>query len=408
MQIITGVITNDESFYNQIATLFSYDMVGCTFKHIPVGGELDTYMYITDGEDNRVYDEGVPIFIIAKSCPAGIEESANLRFYKSGSFSPSTFAKDIKTWTSFLSELLEVDEECQRLNTLNEKLKIKLTDYDKYLKQAKLLQQKVCENLKAKDFQFSTYYRSFQGLSGDFCLAESIGEKVFIIIGDVTNHGSMAGLYATSIHSILKSYFMMASKFEMNVESIVRYARYAASAYQCNEPQLRQSLSATVLFCEINKEEEKIRFISCGHSNERPILISPDGDVTHVNFADAPYANITPIGDFSNMEPRGCYELPFKKGSGLILYTDGLTEIFSKTTETKAIQFEYSSERLEASVNDFANKNTSNWATEDLLTYIKNDISSYSAGQVDIFHGESSLNSLAKEDDITTIVAKWI
>jgi len=63
---------------------------------------------------------------------------------------------------------------------------------------------------------------------------------------------------------------------------------------------------------------------------------------------------------------------------------------------------------IQESANDFANKNTSNWTTEDLLTHIKNDISSYSAGQVDIFHGESSLNSLAKEDDITTIVAKWI
>ena len=401
MKILISIVTNNTDFYKQAAQLLPNEI---GYEHLFSSNDYShSKMIVTDGSDESVFDEDVPTFVIAEVLPKNVRESVSLRFYKRGDFSPEIFAKDILEWAEIINALEDTSKEMRHAKKKEFSAKEKLADYEMSLQMASELQKNVMMPNAPSSFDIAIHYQPAAKISGDILLVEEIGNKIFVIIGDVTDHGYLAGMYGASLYSLIKGYLSLASPFEMTLEGLVRYVQYSSSFFQ---PEgygpLRQKTSATMLFCEIDKKEQTAHFINCGHGNEAPVATDNQGNAYLVPFSSE--AMLPVIGDFTVVPPTEITEIPFVPGNCLVLYTDGITEVF-KDPQKKNSADEYSSERLLSSVSYEIQKK--DWTAASVLEGIRKDAESY------CLSNELTQNNLddildGATDDVTVVVLKWI
>lgn len=400
MDNIISVVTNNTDFYKQVVQLFSSNANEISFEQILPGSSLDSaQIIITDGSDEAVYEEEVPIILIAHEMPRHLTPSLFIRFYKIGEFTPDIIIRDVFEWVNIISTMSELDSEAKNAQSKLSDCKKKLNDYKENLKDAKSLQKEVMIPSKQTDFDIAAHYQSIAQVSGDILLTEEVGEHLFIVIGDVTDHGYLAGLYGASLYASMKSYLTLASSYELTIEGFVRYMQYASSFYQpTGYGSLRQKASATMLFCEIDKKKQEIKFINCGHGNELPVIVRQGKEAFLLSFDSEKSEMLPVIGDFTIIPPTKAISLPFFPGDCIVLYTDGITEIF-KDSKNKNVSDEYSSERLLSSVCQEIKKK--DWTVESVLQGIKKDAESYAISD-DLTNAKSEIT-----DDISMLAIKW-
>ena len=401
MSTAITIVTDNKDFAKQVVQILPTGFLQGHYEVLPSGADLKhAKMIVTDGCDTSVYAEGIPIFTIADSMPCNEEESASVRFYKKGAFSPNVFAKDVLEWSEIIGALECATEDACVSEEKERECKRKLGDIQKNLSYASELQKNVILSQNPKDFELAIYYKPVEHVSGDLFLTEEVGDKLFVVIGDVTDHGYLAGLYGASLYSLIKGYLSLASKFEADVKNLAQYVQYASSFYQPQTGELKQKATATMLFCEIDKKRNVAKFVNCGHGNESPVRIFDQNKAEIVAF-DIENGSVLPaIGDYAVVSPGKTTDVPFYPGDSLVFYTDGITEIF-KDSAKKSASDEYSTERLLASVRYEIAKE--NWNAGTVLEGIRKDAESYSISSK--LDKRGSLDGAT--DDITVAILRW-
>lgn len=400
--MLITVVAQTEDFYKQIKQIIPSDYK-YKYELISPGENLEhTKIIITDGSDPSVYEEGIPVFVIADKLPSNIRESASVRLYQRGSLFLETFVKDVTEW----AEVIEALEETSNKTIIAEKrekiIYEKLKDYENNLNMASRLQKSVMTPTSPSGFDISTYYQPISSISGDILIIEELGDRIYVIVGDVTDHGYLAGLYGASLYSLIKGYLALASPFNLSLKGLVEFVQYSSSFYQPNGyDAVRQKTSATMLFCEIDKKEKIARFINCGHGNELPVLVSK-GEAILISFNQEDDEILPAIGDFTSVTPTKIVDIPFSEGDCLVFYTDGITEIF-KDINKKKTSDEYSAERLLSSVNHEISKKE--WSVDSIVNGIRKDAESYSISSDLSTDNKNYLEEAA--DDITILAIKW-
>jgi serine phosphatase RsbU (regulator of sigma subunit) len=157
---------------------------------------------------------------------------------------------------------------------------------------------------------------SVLGLGGDFYdVIAGDDEVVFVVIGDVTGHGSEAVAAMAELKAV--------------TQSLLRGGRGLETV--CEEADLllaRRGMYATVQIAELDSQRRTMRLVNAGHPY--PVLRRAGGEVELLTGGHRPLLG---LGGASS-SPTPAAMGPFEPGDALLLYTDGLIERRSQSIDT--------------------------------------------------------------------------
>ena len=396
MNALISVVTEDSNFYKQIVQMIPMDLRKEGVELLTPGESLkNTQMIVTDKITDDIMEQGIPVFLFANDMPKDMVESVSFHFYKRNSFQVAVFQKDITEWSEIAFALDNAAEQVRQSDAKKEKYKERVADYKKSLELASRMQHHAMEPKIINGFEQSYYYQPAYMVSGDFLITEEVDGKVFILVGDVTNHGYNTGLYGASIVGSVRGFLNTAPRYALNLAGLVDYMRYSWKYYN----DKIDPCYATILFCMIDKEKASVEFINCGH--EAPILVH-DGKANILDVYENP--ELPPMGPDIKQTPIPKV-FPFLPGDSLFMYTDGITEVF-KDPEVRDWRNTYSEKRILASIQHEVLKN--NWIPDNVISGVRKDADSYSV--TEDFENQNLLGSTldGAVDDVTMYMIKWI
>ena len=247
------------------------------------------------------------------------------------------------------------------------------------MKNFQMVQENVFKEMEPLGkFETKLIANAKSGVSGDFLVTKEMPGKTFVFMGDVTGHGVYAGAYAATLVALAKNYFNTCSLMNSNLKDFEMYMANAAFYYHGN----CQQSSAECIMCEIDHKRNVATFSTFSGGNISPIIIKKDGRVKVV-FGEDDYDKIKPrLGDnfydgnveFETMP--GFITERFAVGDTLLFYTDGFSEMFSKTEfGDKDQNLVYGVENMEKAVKDAVLLKGND--PEVVVKAVVSDISSY-------------------------------
>jgi phosphoserine phosphatase RsbU/P len=141
------------------------------------------------------------------------------------------------------------------------------------------------------------------------------GSQLFVV-ADVAGKGLASAIIATGFRSAFRS---LASQPMLLAEMVERLGQQ-----HWDEGVEARRRYVTAIFLRLRPELNKLEIVNAGHN---PALIAlPDGEVTRIK------ASGTPLGMIPGMS-YSAESSTFPPGSRVLLYTDGLTEVFNGDDE---------------------------------------------------------------------------
>jgi len=201
-------------------------------------------------------------------------------------------------------------------------------------------------------------------VGGDYHDFLDLGRGRFgLVIADISGKGIAAALLMANLQANLRSLCAIA---------LDEPERLLRSVNQLFYENTNESAYATLIFAEYNDETRRLRYANCGHLPA--LLLRHDGAIERLD------STCTVLGLFKEWDcsMRECQIFP---GDTLLLYTDGITESFSKT------EGEFGEQRLIQAWQRYREL-----PSRELVPSIVNEVQEFS-------HQE-------QHDDITLIVAK--
>ncbi|KLO22741.1 hypothetical protein X275_05390 [Marinitoga sp. 1197] len=225
--------------------------------------------------------------------------------------------------------------------------------------QKSLLPKKIPE---FQEIDIEAFYRPAYDIGGDYYDVVDLGEKVFIVLADVSGKSVPAALIMTSFRSILRHELEKEKDLATIVSNLNNYI----------SREIPQDRFVTAIFMMLDYKNKKIEMINCGHN---PTLILKDEEL--LTF-DAEYM---PIGIMEGFVFES-QNLTYNEKVYVALYTDGITEARNEKSE------EFELERLI----DIFEKNKDKNSKEIIDIIIK---------KLDKFVGKAS-----QHDDTTLMIIK--
>ncbi|NTV15181.1 MAG: SpoIIE family protein phosphatase [Desulfobulbaceae bacterium] len=202
--------------------------------------------------------------------------------------------------------------EKHRLREQNTQLMADLARKNELLEKDKLLAQKVQKNILPRNlhfpaFEVGTLYQPSDKIGGDFFDAWEANGKINIVIADVSGHSTSSALIMAVCKGIIRSIGQ--------VESDPREIVAAANRMLC-EVLTDSGMFLSLVYGIIDREKDELRLLSAGHN---PVFLY-DGQGAKA---------IESMGPVIGWDPEDDWEVethPFASGTGLFMYTDGITE----------------------------------------------------------------------------------
>ncbi|MBI5076107.1 MAG: SpoIIE family protein phosphatase [Nitrospirae bacterium] len=218
------------------------------------------------------------------------------------------------------------------LRKQNQQLLEELARRNEKLEDEKALAQKVQKNilpgaLHFPGFEVGSFYRPSDKIGGDFFDAWENSGRIHFLIGDVSGHSTSSALIMAVSKGILQSLGHTLS----DPREIVR----AANRMICDIVS-DSGMFLTLLYGVFDRSRDELLIVSAGHN---PVFIVRGKDVTRIDST----------GSVLGWDPEDRWEATtpvFSPGTGLVLYTDGLTEARSRAG------LEFGEEGLESLLRD--------------------------------------------------------
>lgn len=169
-----------------------------------------------------------------------------------------------------------------------------------------------------KNLEFASYYKSASETGGDwYGFINEIPNNLYLLIGDVTGHGTPTALMTASANSacrILEELYKIQTNIKPTPPSpaqILYYLNFVL--HETGSPQYQM----TLFIGRIDLDTGLMEFVNAGHNH--PMIVKADGKVTRLLNC-----NIR-LGEKRNQVfKENQYQL--ENGDLLFLFTDGLTE----------------------------------------------------------------------------------
>ncbi len=179
--------------------------------------------------------------------------------------------------------------------------------------------------------EIATSYLTSDQAGGDYYdFFELPAGRWGILIADVSGHGAAAATVTAMLHAILHSHRSLGTTDGADPAGIMRFAnsRLAASGMDGS--------FVTAFFAVYNPRDASLTYASCGHNPPR--LLRAGGEIRALDEAAT-----FPLGIDAGMEVTTA-RADLAPGDTLLLYTDGITELFGGDRELFGV------ERLDATL----------------------------------------------------------
>lgn len=222
--------------------------------------------------------------------------------------------------------------EKHRLLEDNRQLMADLARKNELLEKDKLLAQKVQKNILPRNlhfpaFEVGTFYQPSDKIGGDFFDAWEANGKINLVIADVSGHSTSSALIMAVCKGIIRSIGQVETDPRKIVESTNRML--------C-EVLTDSGMFLSLVYGIIDRDRDELQLLSAGHN---PVFLY-DGQGSLA---------IESMGPVIGWDPDDVWEVEthaFASGSGLFMYTDGITE--AKDREGQ----EFGEERLQRLLQD--------------------------------------------------------
>ncbi len=227
---------------------------------------------------------------------------------------------------------------------------------------AKKLQKSILSrSVSSEHLSIQAYYEPSSMLSGDmYCWFKIDEHRYGIILLDVMGHGVSAALVSMSVRAILQELVIN----QQSPESVIQELnRYMTEMFQNDEIGLTPYFTAVYMLIDTN--EQTVEYVNAGHNA---------GIFIQKNSCSMMTSTTIPVGITSEM-PLKKEVFAYDSSAVLVLYTDGLLELISPSTQkaTKTLK-EYVGEKfLEGSktlIKDIENKFIAYEASDDDVTLL--------------------------------------
>jgi len=261
--------------------------------------------------------------------------------------------------------LPKTQDEIYRLSFAIDTMQKAIKEYIKNLRDATIEQQKVDSELEiAKSIQRSMLPKSLpknenitlcamlkpaRAVGGDFYDFFYIDEEhLCFLIADVSGKGVPAAMFMSVTRSYLRAYSTIGLTAAQIVEKL---NNTIASNNDAN-------MFVTLFFGILNVKSGELNFANAGH--DEPYLLIEEGEYKRLEGVGN-----SVVGAFEDLVFRD-ETIFLTKNSKLFLYTDGVTEAFSKDDE------QFSDKRLRDALNDSASNSVS-----QTMQYVENSITNF-------------------------------
>jgi phosphoserine phosphatase RsbU/P len=208
-----------------------------------------------------------------------------------------------------ISQLIEIDKLYKEY--------ILKKQYEKELDNASYVQSRLFPKaaLKNRGIYISFFYRPYLRVIGDYFDFFKVDEdRTAVIIGDVSGHGLSTAMVLSAVNSITHTMLAEEKKFE---KTFIEINNYLNNSYR--------GIELITLFIGIfNRRTKVMEYINAGHG--APILIKKDeNNIRHIEGRSK----------ILGADPSAGYKasrITLEKDDELILYTDGIMEIYNETT----------------------------------------------------------------------------
>ncbi|MEQ8424562.1 MAG: SpoIIE family protein phosphatase [Cyclobacteriaceae bacterium] len=245
--------------------------------------------------------------------------------------------------------------------------------YKEELKIAKMVQKSLLpENLESNpDFDIAAFSQSADEVGGDYYDTIRISEhKVALIIADVSGKGTTAAFHMSQ----MKGIFHSLSQQELDPKEFMIRANQALVF--CLE---RGSFISAIYFV-LDARSKTITYSRAGHC---PVLYY-HGETDSSEYLKDKGAALGMVKNKSYCEMIDVYQMDYKKGDVMVLYTDGITEANDKKGE------EFGYENLEKTILEVKNSQP-----KEMQEYLLSRLYEYS--------GTDDIN-----DDFTTMIVRFL
>lgn len=171
-----------------------------------------------------------------------------------------------------------------------------------------------------ENVDIEAFYRPAYDIGGDYYDVVDLGDKVFLVLADVSGKSVPAALIMTSFRSILRHELEKENQLTTIVSNLNNYI----------SKEIPQDRFVTSIFIMLDYKNKNIEMINCGHN---PTLVMKDNEL--MTF-EAEYMPVGIMGDFEFDSQK----LEYNNNIYIALYTDGVTEARNKDSE------EFEMERL--------------------------------------------------------------
>ncbi len=206
----------------------------------------------------------------------------------------------------------------------NKRLQDDLVKKNEYLQGLHNAAQKILLNLapdklpNIPNFRFASEYKSCDKVGGDMYDVFEVGDHIGFYVFDVCSHGILASV----ITMILKT-FLENAKYNSTLENSYASDMFIKLIRNLNlelYANTGNNIFATLFMGYINKNDHTMNYISAGHIDQLALI---NNEITPLK------STATMLGLFEEAEFQ-IETLKLSKGTKLLLFTDGITEVWNK------------------------------------------------------------------------------
>jgi len=225
----------------------------------------------------------------------------------------------IATFTD-ISEQVRVAEELRSANTKLQKRQMEI-EVDLRLA-ARVQKSLVPKSLVWNGLSIDSFYHPVHSVGGDFALVNSQdGEHISLLVGDVSGHGIGSALVANRIYSETMGHLRAGMPF---IDMFAELNRFLIE-------DIDAGMFITVAAASIDTHLHKMVFAGAGHP---PAMLVRRGQSPLLLESRSTILGVLPEA----VDTTPTLELQLEPGDRIVLYTDGITEVFNSRGEMLGIE----------------------------------------------------------------------
>jgi PAS domain S-box-containing protein len=226
----------------------------------------------------------------------------------------------IVTFTD-ISELKNAEHE---LREVNKKLEERHQEIQEDLKLAARVQQSLApKSLVWGGVRVETFYHPVRTIGGDFGLVSSLDDHYLnLLVCDVSGHGIGSALVANRIYTEMMTQLRAGSALDTMLAQLNRFVMHNIGS---------SVFFFTVAAARIDRPGRRMVFAGAGHP---PAMIAHDGAEPRLLESRSMVLGALPEA----VDAEATLDVDLKSGDRVVLYTDGITDVFNSRGEMLGVE----------------------------------------------------------------------